>query len=47
MNDLSKDQLYLLKICLLLQLGYNATENHISYLQTAQPGTISRSQMAN
>jgi len=40
-NDLSTDQLYLLKICLLIQCGYHASENHISYLQTAQPGAIS------
>ena len=41
MNDLSTDQLYLLKICLLIQRGYNSTENYLSYLQTAQPGAIS------
>lgn len=42
MNDLSTDQLYLLRICLLIQRGYHASDNHISYLQTAQPGAISR-----
>ena len=41
MNDLSTDQLYLLKMCLLIQRGYNAPNNHISFLQTAQPGAIS------
>jgi len=44
MNDLSTDQLYLLRICLLIQRGYHTSENYISYLQTAQPGTC---QMAN
>lgn len=41
MNDLSTDQLYLLRICLVIQRGYHASDNHISYWQTAQPGTIS------
>ena len=31
MNDLSTHQLHLLRICLLIQRGYHASENHISY----------------
>ena len=41
MNDLSTDQMYLLKICLLIQRGYKSNGNYISYLQFAQPGSIS------
>lgn len=41
MKDLSTDQLYLLRICLLIQRGFSASDNYISYLQTAQPGAIS------
>ena len=40
-SDLSTDQVYLLKICLLIQRGYNASNNYIDYLQTAQPGAVS------
>jgi len=48
MNDLSTDQLYLLRICLLTQRGYHTNENHISYLQTAQPRWYNQScQMAD
>ena len=41
MNDLSTDQLCLLKIFLLIQRGYHVSENYISYLQTTQSGAIS------
>lgn len=40
-DDLSTDQLYLLRICLLVQQGFTNSQNYIDYLQTAQPGTIS------
>jgi hypothetical protein len=39
MNDLSTDPLYVLKIRLLIQRGYSASENHI-YLQADQPGAV-------
>lgn len=41
-KDLSSDQLYLLKICLLIQQGVqNADHNNMRYLKTAQPGALS------
>ena len=39
MSDLSTDQLYLLRACLAIQQGYNASK-HISFLQTAMPGNL-------
>lgn len=40
MHELSTDQLYLLRVCLLIQRGFTASDNYISFLQSAQPGQI-------
>jgi hypothetical protein len=42
-NDLSTDQLYLLRICLLVQRGVYIENSYTDFLQTAQPGAISHS----